>query len=267
MGADGTPRRRILVAASAIAVVSSIGAGVPGARVQAQAPASASAQAPASAAAPDSPFKGRLGKALFLSEHVADALAAVAAAAPPASKDALTQAVARARQPEPALAAPAGANPIVASQLARRRALAQGMVALVASPEVRAESVAASAALLPALAAPVEDAQGIGVFLGLAELGEGYLKAHRDSPLTPYLYTYLMVQYRLAYERQVAAKAVEGQKASAKKYRTFRLRALASTDPLVKAAAEDVDAQLYLERPTPEHPRNFDPDACCRDKI
>ena len=75
-----------------------------------------------------------------------------------------------------------------------------------------------------------------------------------------------MVQYRLAFEAQTAAKALEGQKASAKKYRTFRQRALASTDPLLKAVAEDIDGQLYLQRPVPEHPRNFDPDACCRDK-
>jgi hypothetical protein len=140
------------------------------------------------------------------------------------------------------------------------------MVALVASPEARAESVAASEALLAAAPA-VEDAQGIGIPLASAEAAEAYLKAHRDSALAPYLYAYLMVQYRLAFERQVAAKALEGQKSSAKKYRTFRQRALAATDPLVKAVAEDIDGQLFLERATPEHPRNFDPDACCRDKI
>jgi hypothetical protein len=220
----------------------------------------------AQAAAPDSPFTGRLAKALFLTEDVAKALADVAATGPAASRSMVTEAAARARQPEPALAAPAGSNPIAASRLARRRVLAQGMVALVGTPEARAESIAASEALLPVEPSPVEDAQGIGVHLGLAERGETYLKAHRESAVTPYLYAYLMVQYRLAFERQVSAKAVEGQKASAKKYRTFRQRALASTEPLVKAVAEDIDAQLYLERPTPEHPGNFDPDACCRDK-
>jgi hypothetical protein len=216
--------------------------------------------------APDSPYRGRLAKAVFLNEKVGDALAEVASAAPAAARTALTEAAARARQPEPALAAPAGANPLVASRLARRRALAQGMVALVGTPEARVESIAASEALLAAASPPVEDAQGIGIALGLAELGENYLKAHRDSAVTPYLYAYLMVQHRLAFERQASAKALDGQKASAKKYRTFRQRALASTDPLVKATAEDIDAQLYLERPTPEHPKSFDPDACCRDK-
>lgn len=251
MGAEGFSRRRVL----GIALAGSIGAAALAAPVSAQ-----------TSAAPDSPYQGRLAKAVFLSDDVAGALAALASAGPASARDLLTQAAARARQTEPALVAPPGGNPLVMSRQARRRALAQGMVALVGTPEARAESIAASEALMPVAPSPVEDAQGIGVFLGLAELGENYLKTHRDSAVTPYLYAYLMVQYRLAFERQVSAKALEGQKASAKKYRIFRQRALASPDPLVKAVAEDVDAQLYLERPTPEHPRNFDPDACCRDK-
>jgi hypothetical protein len=214
----------------------------------------------------ESPYAGRLAKAVFLSDRVPEALAEVAAKAPPSAREALVAAAVRAKQPEPALATPAGANRLVASGLGRRRALAQGMVALVATPEARTESVAASEALLPSAPSPVEDAQGIGIPLGLAELAEGYLKAHRESALTPYFYAYLMVQYRLAFEAQTSAQALEGQKTSAKKYRTFRLRALASPDPLVKAVAEDIDGQLYLQRPVPEHPRNFDPDACCRDK-
>jgi hypothetical protein len=251
VGADTLSRRRILVAA----LVGTFGIALLDAPV-------GGAQAPP----PDSPYQGRLARALFLSDKVADAIAEVASKAPAASRDLLIEAASRARQPEPALSDPAGANPGAASRFARRRALAQGMVALVATPEARVESVAASDSLLPVAPSPVEDAQGIGVALALAELGESYLKTHRDSALAPYLYTHLMVQYRLVFERQTAAGALEGQKASAKKYRVFRQRALASPDPLVKAVAEDIDAQLYLERATPEHPRRFDPDACCRDK-
>ena len=245
MDADRQTWRRVLVAAAVAGAV---------------------AIADVRAQGPESPYGGGLAKAVFMSDRVPEALAELTARAPAAQREAVIAAAARAKEPEPALATPAGANPDVAARLERRRQLAQGMVALVATPEARAESVAASGALLPAVPSPVEDAQGIGIPLGLAELAEGYLKAHRESALTPYLYTYLMVQYRLAFERQASAKALEGQKASAKKYRTFRLRALALTDPLVKALAEDIDAQLYLQRPVPEHPRNFDPDACCRDK-
>jgi hypothetical protein len=250
VGADTLSRRRGLVAIAAVAI------GVTAVGVTAVA-----AQGP-----PESPYQGRLAKAVFLSDRVAEALADVSAKAPAAAREALVAAAVRAKQAEPALTTPAGANPVAASRLERRRVLAQGMVALVATPEARAESVPASEAL--AAAAPaVEDAQGIGVPLAQAEAAESYLKAHRDSALAPYLYAYLMVQYRLAFERQVAAKALDGQKNSAKKYRIFRQRALAATDPLVKAVAEDIDGQLFLERATPEHPRNFDPDACCRDKI
>jgi hypothetical protein len=250
MGADTHSTRRVLTTIAALALcVGAIGVAASG------------AQGPT-----ESPYQGRFAKAVFLSDRVAEALADLAAKGPAAGREALVAAAARAKQPEPALATPAGANPVVASRLERRRALAQAMVALVATPEARAESVAASEALIPAAPA-VEDAQGIGIPLANAEAAEAYLKAHRDSTLTPYLYVYLMVQYRLGFERQVSAQALEGQKSSAKKYRTFRQRALAAPDPLVKAVAEDIDGQLFLERATPEHPRNFDPDACCRDKI
>jgi hypothetical protein len=243
--ADRQTWRRVLVAAS---VAGAIGL----ADVRAQ--------------APESPYGGGLAKAVFMSDRVPEALAALTAKAPAAQREGMTAAAARAKELEPALATPTGADRIAAVRLERRRQVAQGMVALVATPEARAESVAASEALLPSVPSPVEDAQGIGIPLGLADLAEGYLKAHRESALTPYLYTYLMVQYRLAFERQASARALEGQKASARKYRTFRLRALASTDPLVKAVAQDIDALLYLLTPVPEHPGNFDPDACCRDK-
>jgi hypothetical protein len=137
---------------------------------------------------------------------------------------------------------------------------------MVATPEARAESVAASDALLPVGAEPVEDAQGISIPLSHAQLAEGYLKAHRESALTPYLYAYLLVQYRLAFERQTAAKALEGQKASARKYRAFLLRARDGADPLVKTVVDDIDGALFLVSPTAEHPRDFDPDACCRNR-
>jgi hypothetical protein len=219
---------------------------------------------------PSSPYGGRLAKAVFLSDDVGAAIAALAAGggspAPAPAKAMLSEAAARARQAEPKLADPPGANPIVTARLARQRAVAQGMVALVASPEARAESVTASEALVTVAAPSVESAMGAEVPLGLAEVAEGYLKAHRESALTAYLYPYLMVQYRLAFERQAAAKALEGQKTSAKKYRAFLLRAKAAADPLLKAVADDIDAQLYLQRPIPDHPRDFDPDACCRDK-
>lgn len=247
MDADRQTWRRVLVTVAVAA-----GVGVADLRAQ----------------SPDSPYQGRLARAVFMSDRVPEALRKITADTPPAQGRALLMAAERAKQLElePALTTPAGANPVAVVRLERRRQLAQGMAALVETPEALAESIAASEALLPFAPSPVEDVQGIGIPLGLAELAEGYLKAHRESAVTPYLHAYLMVQYRFAFERQASAKALEGQKASARKYRTFRLRALASTEPLVKAVAEDIDGQLYLLRPTPDHPRNFDPDACCRDK-
>lgn len=244
-----------------------MGADVRSTRVPAAAWLAAVLLAPVVAAAqaepPSSPYEGRLAKAVYLSADVAKALDALTGSAPAEAKPLLTAAAERARQP---VALPGNDDPAGRARLGRRRALAQGMVAVTASPAAREESVEASHALLPVAPSPVEDAQGIGVAVGLADLAEGYLKGHRDSALTPYLYGYLMVQYRLAFERQTAARALEGQKATAKKYRAFLLRGRASQDPLVKALVADIDAPYYLERPTAEHPRDFDPDACCRNR-
>ena len=84
-----------------------------------------------------------------------------------------SSAAARAKQPEPALATPAGANPIAASRLERRRVLAQGMVALVATPEARAESVAASEALLPTAPSPSRTPRGSASRSARAEARRG----------------------------------------------------------------------------------------------
>lgn len=213
-----------------------------------------------------SPYGGRLVKAFFMTDRVGDAIAAVAASAPAEARPLLSAAADRARQPEPALAPPRGGvpDPIAHASLGRRRVLAQSMVALVGTPEARAESVAASEALVQVSPSPVESALAIEIPLSEAEMAEGYLKAHRESALKPWIYVHLMTQYRIAFERQTAAQALAGQKASAKKYRAFLLRARESADPLVKAVADDIDAQPWLERQTQPHPRDFDPDACCR---
>jgi hypothetical protein len=213
---------------------------------------------------PSSPYEGRLAKAVYLSADVAQALEALVASAPAADKPVLTAAAERAKQPFAAEGKDDA--PSAKGSLENRAALIRGMVAVVATPEARAESAAASQALLASSGPPVEDIQGIAAALGRAEAAEAYLKANRESALTPYLYGYLMVQYRIAFERQASAKALEGQKATAKKYRAFLLRGRASQDPLVKALVTDIDAPYFLERPTAEHPRDFDPDACCRNR-
>ena len=118
MDADRQTWRRILVAAAVAGVVGVADVGAQG---------------------PESPYEGRLAKAVFLSDRVPEALANLAAKAAPPAREALVAAAARAKEPGPALAAPPGPpNPALASRLARRRVLAQGMVALVGTPEARA---------------------------------------------------------------------------------------------------------------------------------
>ncbi|HEY8548709.1 MAG TPA: hypothetical protein VIL35_02030 [Vicinamibacterales bacterium] len=93
-----------------------------------------------------------------------------------------------------------------------------------------------------------------------AAWAEGYLKAHRDSPLTPFLYTLLMVQLRQAFELQAGAADVSGQTATAKKYRAFLQRAQNASDPLIVRLAQDIDRQPFLFAETMAHPRDFNPD-------
>ncbi len=50
-----------------------------------------------------------------------------------------------------------------------------------------------------------------------AQWAETYLKQHRDSPVTGYLYGFLMTRHRLAYEYATQAGDIEARKAAAKK--------------------------------------------------
>ncbi len=93
-----------------------------------------------------------------------------------------------------------------------------------------------------------------------ADRAEGHLRIRRDSPLAGYLYAFLMTRHRMAFELQAARGDVEGQKASAKKYRAFLQRARAATDPLVVWLADDIDRQPFLVAATAAHPREFNPD-------
>jgi hypothetical protein len=96
-----------------------------------------------------------------------------------------------------------------------------------------------------------------------ARWAETYLKEHRDSPFTPYLYGFLMTRYRLAYEYATQADDVDARKAAARKYRTFLLRGRTMTEPLARWVIEDIDRMPHAEVATDIHPRDYDPDACC----
>lgn len=93
-----------------------------------------------------------------------------------------------------------------------------------------------------------------------AAWAEEHLKAHRDSPLTEYLYAFLMTRHRTAFELQGARGDAEGQKASARKYRAFLQRTRAASDPVFVWLADDIDRQPFLAVATAAHPRDFDPD-------
>lgn len=93
-----------------------------------------------------------------------------------------------------------------------------------------------------------------------AAYAEEFLKRDTSSALSPFLYVFIAHRQRVAFETYGHAKNVEGQKASAKKYRTFLQRARAASDPLYGLIADDLDRQAYLYIRTQTHPRDFDPD-------
>ena len=200
------------------------------------------------------------------SDRVPEALAEARGQGPPA-REALVAAAARAKQPEPALAIPGRREPRSPRFISRRRrALAQGMAALVADARGPPRASRRPRRSSPSAPSPVEDAQGIGILLGLAELAEGYLKAHRESRRDAVSLRLPDGAIGLAFERQASAKALEGQKASAKKHRAFRLRPWRRREPAGQGGRRRHRRPALPQRPAPDHPRNFDPDACCRDK-
>ena len=119
MGADARSRRlireRVLVAGLRRGLV----AGLTAAVITGTTAASVVSGAGGAQSAPDSPYEGRLAKALFLSENVGAALQALAADAPAPSGTLLAGAAARAAQPEPALAPGSAADPLAATRLAQ----------------------------------------------------------------------------------------------------------------------------------------------------
>lgn len=100
-----------------------------------------------------------------------------------------------------------------------------------------------------------------------ARFAEDYLKKNPEAPMAGYLYVFIAARERVAFEAYAqpsppvsAAAALDGMKATARKYRAFIQRARAHEDPLIGLIAEDLDLQPMLHVRTGKHPRDFDPD-------
>jgi hypothetical protein len=94
---------------------------------------------------------------------------------------------------------------------------------------------------------------------GEAEFAEAYLEKHPQTPIAPFLHLLLAHRYRAIFETEVAAKNVRGEKRAARKYREAIQQTRAADDPLIRAAADDLDRQPYVYMPTSPvpHPRAF----------
>jgi hypothetical protein len=94
-----------------------------------------------------------------------------------------------------------------------------------------------------------------------AAFAEEYLQRASSTPLAPFLYVFIAHRQRAAFEICERQKNVEGQKAAARKYRTFMQRARGAQDPLYGLIADDLDRQAYVHTSAVGHPRDFNPDA------
>lgn len=139
---------------------------------------------------------------------------------------------------------------------AKRRLLERSIVSLVETPDVAATAAGFVAA------APVSaewDGRPEGP-LAEATFAENVLKKDPASPLAPWLYAYIAVRQRIAFEASGREQDVEGMRTAAKKYRAFVERARAVEDPVYPALVEDMERLPFLYIKGSAHPRDYDPD-------
>lgn len=207
------------------------------------------------AAAPAaSPAASRFRGALYASafEEGADPMTALRTVVlPPADRERLDRYLGRWRafRGGPAKGVDAG----LAS---RRRVVERGIAALLESPDAGERAAAfARKAIATAGAMPRSDGPW-----NEAALAEGLLRDDAEAPLAPYLYVFVSDRYRAAYELAGQEANPQRQKAAARKYRTFVVRAHAAADPLLGWLTEDLDAKKFLVYDTGVHPKDFNPD-------
>jgi hypothetical protein len=153
-----------------------------------------------------------------------------------------------------ALAWPVLAGPQTDPVMYRRQGLERALVSLVAAAGVE-QSAAAYVAALPGGAAPARDASA----LAEAAAGEGRLKAEPASPIAPVVYLHIAERYRCGIEEATPRGDAQALTAHARKYQAFFTRARQVADPLLRAAAEDLDRATFVCADAGKHPRDFLP--------
>jgi hypothetical protein len=206
---------------------------------------------------PEVDLGGRLYQSVFLGADLASELAALdRASLPPAVRARLSTAAARAKAHRVRIAVPANAPWEVSVGTAYRQHLERAAVALIDAPGIETEAAAAFTA-----ATLFYESEGRpDVPLDEAAWAESYIKTHRESALTSFLYVFAMHRLRHAFELQAQAKDIAAQAVTAKKYRAFLQRARASADPVFVWLTEDLDRLPHVALETPTHPRDFNPD-------
>ena len=179
-------------------------------------------------------------------------------------------------------ALPASVREELERRLARRKR--PELDTFVESPEaslarLRADLEAALVAYTPAAAREAADYAGNATLsyewegfpdapLAEAAHAAAYLEKHPDSVLRQYLELFELHRLRAAFEageysaafppRHLAAEAVAGfskaARDAAERYGALRRRVLRSSDPLFRALAADIDAELYLYLDVGAHP-------------
>ena len=90
-----------------------------------------------------------------------------------------------------------------------------------------------------------------------AGYAERYLREHPQTPLASFLDLFLLHRYRSAFETAGHEGKAEIQRTAAERYREVFDRVARRADPIIRAVADDIDAERFLYIRTDQHPRTF----------
>ena len=93
-----------------------------------------------------------------------------------------------------------------------------------------------------------------GAPFGEANEAENFLDHNPQTKVKPYIYLFLIFDYRFAFECFVSVKNYEAAKDASEKYQRYLKIAKGFSDPLIGLIAEDIDHAPYLILAIQKHP-------------
>jgi hypothetical protein len=92
-----------------------------------------------------------------------------------------------------------------------------------------------------------------------AAFARRYVREHPQSPLRPFLHVLMLDLYRCAFEAASWNRNAGAKRQAAEGYRWAWQHANESADVVVRAVADDIDAEAFLYIGEQGHPRTWNP--------